>query len=134
MASYRELSSVPLGKGLAALRRSDGTTLSRDWMVSRSAELLRLVGIVLTDVDGKPAVVLASSWRAGGVRSALDAGVNKGLIKALGRWKSSVWVSYILQSESGLQGALSSMWHTANLSPVRVGAPAPDLCEMRMLK
>ena len=131
MENYRRLSPVRLAKGTPALVLSSGKVMTRDWLVRRTLGLLRLAGIVQLGDTGLEARVLASSWRAGAVRSAIDAGISEQLIKHFGRWKSAAWEHYLLQNAGDLREALALMWGKADGSsgPARVGVPAPDLCE-----
>jgi hypothetical protein len=73
---------------------TDGKPMSQKYMVARTAELIKKAGIPLEDSNGHPVKLCAASWRAGGVRSAMDAGVNEYTIMALGRWTSEAWKSY----------------------------------------
>jgi len=107
---YRKFSTVRLLKTGPAFVRSDGTALSRSYMVARTAELLAAAGIGLQSEAGAPAPVKAASWRAGGVRSALDAGISGPMIMAMGRWRSLAWESYMLQNTEDLQRAMQAMW------------------------
>ena len=65
-------------------------------MTRRTLQLMRAAGISLVDDRGQTLSVMASSWRAGGVRSAVEAGVGEAAIMELGRWHSSAWTHYIL--------------------------------------
>ena len=90
----------------------DGGPVTRDFMVAKTAELMARAGIEFVDTAGKPMPVKMASWRAGAVRSAVDAGVGEATIRALGRWQSSAWMSYLLHSLWDVQGAARSMWST----------------------
>ena len=72
--------------------------------------------------------VKAASWRAGGVRSALDASVSGPVIMALGRWRSNAWESYLMQTTSDLKGAQLAMWSPlqAVATTLRVGDLVPN--------
>lgn len=107
---YRRLSSVRLTNAAPALQCTSGAPLSRDVMVRRTSALASAAGIQVLAGDGTVAPVRASSWRAGAVRSAIDAGVSDGIIMALGRWRSIAWERYLLHSVSRLQGAARAMW------------------------
>jgi hypothetical protein len=113
LQSYRSLSSIPLDEDGPAFVRSNGDTLSRNWMVARSASLMTITGIAVRDQLGNPVKVLASSWRAGGVQSARDAGLSDALIMSLGRWTSIAWTAYSFNSVSSLSEASRSMWAAA---------------------
>ena len=67
----------------------DGSPLSRSWMASRTAALCAEAGILLSDSQGRLLPVKMASWRAGAVRSAVDAGLSEPMIMQLGRWKST---------------------------------------------
>ena len=75
---YREFASsagVILSDNGPAFVMQNGSPLSRDWMVAKSEALLNMAKISFVDQSGRVAPVKAASWRAGGVRSALDANV-----------------------------------------------------------
>ena len=55
-------------------------------------------------------MVKAASCRAGGVRSAMDAGISQPLIMAMGRWRSLAWDNYVLHNASDLQSSMEAMW------------------------
>ena len=82
-------------------------------MVALTSRLVEEAGISFVDAAGKPLRDKASSWRAGGVRSALDANVSDAVIMVLGRWKSVAWTRYAQASYHDLQGVSSSMWSAA---------------------
>ena len=107
---YRRFSSVRLSDNGPAFVLNGGSALSRSFMVSRTAELLSAAGIALQSESGAAAPVKAASWRAGGVRSALDANISGPMIMALGRWRSIAWESYMLQNTSDLQRSMQAMW------------------------
>jgi hypothetical protein len=73
-------------------------------------------GMVVMDAAGRPTAVRAASWRAGAVRSAIDAGVPVPFIQASGRWKSAAWIAYLAQSSVDLQGAAQRSWALPPLS------------------
>jgi hypothetical protein len=89
---------------------SDGKVLSRAFMIGRSVQLLSAASIVFVDQAGAVAPVRLASWRAGGVRSALDAGVPVSTIMALGRWRSLAWESYAVLSTHDIKSAVVAMW------------------------
>jgi hypothetical protein len=89
---------------------SDGRALTKRWMVQRTEKLLAKAGIVVVNAAGRPTKVRAASWRAGAVRSAIDAGVPVPFIQACGRWKSAAWIAYLVQSSFDLQGAAQRSW------------------------
>lgn len=106
---WSEYAALLRGAG-PAFRTCDGTPVARDWMVERTEALMRLSGIRFVSPTGEEMKVKMASWRSGGVRSAMDAGVHEELIRMLGRWRSSAWRSYLLHSTSELQGASRSLW------------------------
>jgi hypothetical protein len=67
-------------------------------------------GMHVVDVAGRPTVLRVASWRAGAVRSAIDANVPVPFIQAGGRWKSAAWIAYLVQSSFDLQGAAQRAW------------------------
>ena len=58
---------------------------------------------------GEPVSLCAASWRAGGVRTAMDAGVHEYTIMAYGRWTSKAWKSYMQTSNLDLWRAARMM-------------------------
>ena len=133
---YRSMSPVRLAPGDPAFRLADGSTLSRNWMVRRTQQLMSTAGIQVVDSLGAPIAVFASSWRAGGVKSAKDAGIGEDVIMALGRWSSCSWTSYSMTSLRDLRQAAMSMYSTPSTPPndaeplahvVRVGSPATSI-------
>merc|ERR1712194_971012 len=73
----------------------------------RITELLDLAKLVIVSFDGAKAMVKAASCRAGGVCSAMDAGISQPLIMAMGRWRSLAWNNYVLHNATDLQGTVS---------------------------
>jgi hypothetical protein len=129
LQDLRRLSVVPVSPGSPAFMRSNGTALTRDWMVNKTNALLALAGVQLTSVEGKSVCAKASSWRAGGVQSAKEAGVSDALIMAMGRWSSAAWFNYVYASLGDLQNASGSMWAAAcapRQRPLVVGSFAPS--------
>ena len=57
--------------------------------------------------------MLASSWRAGGVQSAKEAGVSDAVTMTLGRWSSSAWTDYAFSSADALCEASTDLWSAA---------------------
>lgn len=92
-----------------------GKALDRNYMVLRTTALMRLANIAFVDHRGDPMDVKAASWRSGAVCSAVKAGVSVPHIMALGRWTSSAWENYLLQTPLDLQGSANSMWAGASL-------------------
>ncbi len=66
LRKYRGLSTVELSELDPAFRMADGATLSRNWMVKRTAGLIARAGLQVLGPSGEPIVVKASSWRSGG--------------------------------------------------------------------
>jgi hypothetical protein len=102
---------------LPAFHNADGSPLRKDAMTARTLGLLQQANIGLVDARGSPTTVKASSWRAGGVRSAVDAGISEQMMMELGRWKSSAWTSYLTHSSLDLRGASWAMWRAADSAP-----------------
>ena len=88
---------------------TDGKPMTLKYMVARTAELIKKAGIPLEDSAGRPVELCAASWRAGGVRSAMDAGVNEYTIMAYGRWTSEAWKSYMEMTSVDLWRAAKMM-------------------------
>lgn len=105
--------SVAFSPECAAFHTASGVPLSRATMVGRTTRLMEQAGVAFVDSMGRKLAVRSASWRAGGVRSAKDAGVAEAEIRALGRWKSSAWVAYLLHTCLDLQGAARSMWRAS---------------------
>jgi hypothetical protein len=93
-----------------AFPMASGAPISRDFMVRRTSGLMSQAAVVLVDATGRPLSVRASSWRAGAVRSAVEARVPTPFIKAYGRWSSDAWNAYLLQAGTDLQDASRAMW------------------------
>jgi hypothetical protein len=74
-------------------------------MVSRTADLMASAGIPAVDSVGKVLPVKAASWRAGAVRSAMDAGLSETMIMEYGRWKSVAWRHYLMHTPYDLLSA-----------------------------
>jgi hypothetical protein len=106
---------------------ADGRALSREFMIARTNELLLAARIQVVNQEGAAAPVRAASWRAGGVRSALDACVPVPIIMALGRWRSIAWENYLMQSVDDLKRAQLAMWGPpkAVATTLRVGDLVP---------
>jgi hypothetical protein len=129
LQAYRRFSTVALSPGSPAFMRSNGMALDRDWMVNKTNALLTKAGVELVSAEGKSVSAKASSWRAGGVQSAKEAGVSDALIMAMGRWSSSAWFNYVYASLSDLQNASGLMWAAARAPlsrPLVVGSFAPS--------
>ncbi len=125
---YRNFSVVPLHPNGAAFRLASGAVLSKPWMLSRCTVLLSKAGIAVVDSVGHPVPVRASSWRAGGVQSAKEAGVSDALIQAMGRWASVAWFNYHFSTQQDIQRAAHSMWaaNAGSSSSLVVGSFSPS--------
>ena len=120
---YASKTSGADSQGPAFLR--NGAALDRDFMVKRTDALMQRAGISFVSPTGEKIAVKMASWRSGGVRSAMDAGLSEEMIRMLGRWRSSAWRNYLLHSSTELQGAARSLWRTQLPE-----SPAP--CELRV--
>ena len=121
MAHY--LKASPLARSvdsrkLPAFHFRDGSPLTRDFLTSRTAKLCAMAGIPLVDARGRRLPMKMASWRAGAVRSAVDAGLSEPMIMELGRWKSTAWRFYLLHTPMDVQGAACRMWEKAS-SPTK---------------
>jgi hypothetical protein len=105
------------GPGEPAFSGSDGAALSRDYMVSRTAELMALANIPSVDSSGRPLALKAASWRAGAVRSALDAKLSESMIMEYGRWKSVAWRHYLMHTPYDLLSAARGMVRASVADP-----------------
>ena len=99
-------------ESLPAFHFRDGSPLSKTWMLKRIRALCKTAGISLSTIDGTVLSLRAASYRAGGVRSAVDAGLSESMIMELGCWKSCAWRFYLLHTAMDVQGASRSMWGT----------------------
>jgi len=104
-------------KVLPAFHFADGSALSRNWMVRRTIVLCGRAGIALSDHKGVKMPIKSASWRAGGVRSARDAGLSDTMIMFLGRWTSNAWRAYMLHTPIDVQGAAHQMWSVQSPPP-----------------
>jgi hypothetical protein len=95
---------------LPAFHFKSGSALSKLWMLKRTRELCGQMDVSMSSQEGAPLSLRAASWRAGGVRSAVDAGQTEEMIMKLGRWKSNAWLHYLLHTTADVQGAARSMW------------------------
>ena len=109
-----------------ALAMPDGQALSSSLMIERTKQLLAAAGVAYVDAHGRRLVVRKASWRAGAVRSALDAHIPDPVIRASGRWRSDAWQSYVLQADYDLQEASAACWAAPALGVgARVGVLDP---------
>ena len=113
----------PFSSGGPALRQADGSSLSRSFMIARTAALMAAAGISCVNPEGENIEMRASSWRAGGVRSAIDAGVPESMVMALGRWKSAAWMHYLVQTPVDFCSASRSLWRAV----VQPSAPSQEM-------
>ena len=133
LLKYRALAGqagVVLTDRGAAFKLSSDATLSRDWMVKRSAGLLAMAGVQFLGENGMVTCVKAASWRAGAVRSAIDAKIPSPTIMALGRWRSYAWLSYASFTEAERDVAMASIWRAkeAPMAPIaKVGITCPEI-------
>jgi hypothetical protein len=88
---------------------ADGKPMTQKYMVERTSALIKKARIPLVDSAGMAVKLCAASWRAGGVRSAMDAGVNEYTIMACGRWTSEAWRSYAATTSVDLWRAAKMM-------------------------
>jgi hypothetical protein len=114
------IARTPIGD-VPAFHLADGTALSRDWLVARTYVLCKAASINLCDHAGSPLPLKSASWRAGGVRSAKDAGLGDTMIMFMGRWTSSAWRSYLLHTPVDMQGAARRFWATTAAGPETAG-------------
>jgi hypothetical protein len=128
LSHYRVRARSLLTENGPAFVRICGAPLDKSWMLSRTSMLLSRAGIHIIDAQGCKVAVKASSWRAGGVQSAKEAGLSDPIIKALGRWTSVAWFHYLFASHADLRKAVGSMWQAAAASPssLMVGSFAPS--------
>lgn len=101
---------------LHAFHTLEGLPMSREFMVSHTVNLLRTAGVPLRDARGRETAVRSASWRAGGVQSAIAAGLSEQMIMELGRWKSHAWTAYLLFSSANLREASEQMTAAARQS------------------
>jgi hypothetical protein len=99
-------------KLIPAFHHANGRALSRNYMVDKTSAMLQTAGVAIVCPVGNPTMVRASSWRAGGVRSATDANVSDSVIMEVGRWRSAAWRHYLFYSPLDIRGACQNMWDT----------------------
>jgi hypothetical protein len=112
---------------LPAFHFRDGSPLTKAWMLKRTRALCKTAGISFSTINGTLLSLRAASYRAGGVRSAVDAGLPESMIMELGRWKSNAWRFYLLHTALDVLGASRSMWgapHREESSAMRMGFEA----------
>lgn len=113
LRSYQALAPFPLPLDGPAFALEAGRPLQRAYMVQRTTDLLAQIGVQFQDLDGRPVQPMASSWRAGGVVSAIDAGLPEDVIRTCGRWASSAWTCYRFISIADSRSAATSMHEAA---------------------
>lgn len=123
LRAYRALAPFPLDPEGPAFCSERGRALSRDFMVARTTALLEQIGVKFQDLDGREVLPMASSWRAGGVVSAIEAKLPDDVIRACGRWASSAWTSYRFISVAASSTAASSMQQAAVRAAEKAVAP-----------
>ena len=124
---YRNLSAVTLDRRSAAFKLSSGAVVSKSWMLAKCATLLSKAGIAVIDTVGSLVPVRASSWRAGGVQSAKEAGISDALIQTMGRWASTAWFNYHFSTQRDIQRATQAMWtNTSHSRSLVVGSFSPS--------
>jgi hypothetical protein len=126
---FTDAAGQPLDPSLPAFHTANGAPLRHDWMMARTSDLLKQAGIELMDARGQITSVKSSSWRAGGVRSAMDANLSEVMIMELGRWKSSAWASYLLHTGRDLCAAGRRMWDCAEAPSTPSSGPRVE-CEV----
>jgi len=94
LREYRDRSTVVLLPDGPAFCTSNGRAMTKTWLIAKPTALCAQAGVVLTDAEGAPVRIRASSWRAGGVLDARRAGLSDAVTKALGRWASNAHLSY----------------------------------------
>jgi hypothetical protein len=97
-----------------AFRLQSGKPLHKAWMLERTLDLMNKASVQFRDEQGQRIPLKAASWRAGGVRSALDAGISDQMIMRLGRWKTIAWSHYLFHSMSDMRGAALRMWEVSH--------------------
>jgi hypothetical protein len=116
LTGYRNLSVVSLLPFEPAFRMEGGSTASKKRFLDDTISLLRSSNLYVAYVDrfGNAGSLVAASWRAGGVRTAKDAGVQDSIIMVLGRWSSMAWMRYFSASVSDIRDAVSAMWQSVH--------------------
>ena len=112
-AASPRLSATYSAAHTPAFHFASGLPLSKKWMLDRTRALMDSLGIAVVCPDGLPTKINASSWRAGGVASALKARLSDSVIMEFGRWRSSAWKHYLMFSPLDLQGACRRMWEAS---------------------
>jgi hypothetical protein len=116
-AHCKKRSPDPNDLNSPAFQMSDGSPLTQAWMTAKTKALCEAASISMQNEQGKLIPIKATSWRAGGTRSAQDAHIPDALIKFMGRWSSNAYMNYMLHTACDVQGAARRMW----ASPTIVG-------------
>ena len=121
---YVSLSPVTLTIGSPAFLGPDNKALTKKFMLNMVISLVLKSGLNFVSSKGRPLKVKVSSWRAGAVRSAIDANLSTPVIMACGRWRSAAWIKYFVQSGADLMKSARTMWAAQSLSasPLSPGA------------
>ena len=127
--AYRSRLGAKAVAAAPAFMHFSGAPLSKAWMLKRTSSALAAAHIRCVDGDGEDVMLAASSWRAGGVRSAIDAGVPESRIMALGRWKSSAWMHYLIHTGIDFQSAAAGMWAVQAPLSLRSGCLRVGECD-----
>jgi hypothetical protein len=106
---------------LPAFHFSDGSPLTREFMLSRTKALCAQAGIDMLGPNGTAQPLKAASWRAGGVETAKQAGLSESMIMFMGRWTSNAWRHYLTHTPVDVQSAAHLMWASKALVPAQAG-------------
>ena len=114
VALYEELRRRDMGAGTSTpafhFMDSRRSPLTRDFMLKKTAGLLKTAGISILDARGAPMPLKLASYRSGGLHSSLKAGNDVPTMKMQGRWKSDAWEHYLMENSKALSAAGSKMW------------------------
>ena len=77
-----------------AFQFQDGAPLTRKWLLERTVGLVTMAGISMVDQFGNNMTIKLASFRAGGLRSSINAKNAEPILKLQGRWRSDAWKSY----------------------------------------
>ena len=121
---YVALLPFPLVSGSPAFVEMDNKALTKKFMLDMVCKLYARSGLSFVSSKGLKLKVKASSWRAGAVRSAIDANISTPVIMACGLWRSSAWIKYFVQSGGDLKKSARAMWAPQLLSVVPLSSGA----------
>ena len=127
--ALRSLFSPPLSPLDPAFPRPNRSAITRDFIVHRLEKLMVVAGISCLDGSGAPVKIFAASFRAGGVRTAKDAGMAESMIMALGRWKSSAWMHYLIHTPLDFKSMATAMWAVQAPLAARAEGLRVGVCE-----